>query len=892
MPENMTAEEQALVGHLPPVIRAKKIYPDGLNPDPSSSGYVNFVPATGPDTCPIMLVGEAPGAEEDRLKKTFIGPAGQLLNTLLAEAGLSRDNIFVTNVYRFRPPGNRTPTDDEIEAHVPFLVAEISRVKPKVIVLLGGTAYKAFIGGNLGITKARGVQHWCEEFDCTVIPTYHPSYLLHSPGDTRIREQLVSDLLLARECSGANDPAPKPVRVDNGAKYPTDYKLVKTVEEFKELMVEVNKAETVEFDLETTGLDVDKHRIMCVALSYKEFSGRVVPVYVNGKDWWGGQQAWVWGELKKFFESQVPKCAHLGSFDIPFLRAAGIMVENYSYDTLLMHYLLDENARSHGLKELALEYTDLGEYDSALELCKTELVEKKKARIKELTKKAKTGLEEAERHELAGLKAMKPSEIDFALIPFDVLWPYACGDVDATGRLRRKFFAMIEEQGIMPAFRRIIMPAQVTICDMEWNGIKIDLKKLRAIRAEYEAIAADITKQLQAHPVTDEAKRVLEKDEINYGSPVQLRAILFDILKLKPVKETKTGNASTDESTLKELAKVHEIPKLITQLRSYEHLVSAYGEGFESAIRKDGRIHSKFLLHGTEIGRLSSRGPNLQNIPRAEVDMQSGQATIASRAREPFVAEEGSWLVEADYSQIQYRIWANYAQDPRMLDDILNKRDVHKINASVIFSVPVEKVTKEQRQAAKAFTYATIMLATAWKISKHFTEDVGMPTTEEQAQRYINEFFARYPMAKRYEKGMIKMAREKGYVTSLFGTRRRLPEILSPEKKFRGHAERNAVNTPIQQLEAHISLIAMNRIRRSFKEECLDSRLVLQVHDSITSEARDENLNKTIQIMHREMTREIPGVTVPIDIEIKVGRSLGSQKKLSEEELAKILGGN
>jgi DNA polymerase-1 len=788
-----------------------------------------------------MFIGEAPGAEEDAQGKPFVGPAGQVLTKCLIEAGFDREQVYITNVYHVRPPENRVPTMSEIVGDASYLIREIREVQPKIIVLLGATALKVFLD-KAGITRLRGSIFSSEDFNCKLVPTYHPSYILRNPGDTRLKDQFVKDLRMIKLMLEGKSLETK--------RLPTDYQLVKTLEDLDAALAELRAAETVDFDLETTGLDVDKHRIISIGFSPAERVAYVVPIFVDGKEWWSERQADVMQEIKTFFESDVSKSAHLGAFDIPFLRAIGIQVKNFAYDTIIMHHLLNENARSHGLKELALEFTDLGMYNAEIEEWKTKLV-------------------------IEGDKTYAKKTVDFAKIPFDVLWPYAAADVDATGRLRRLFLKELDTQNLMPVFRRIMMPVQNTLIDVEWAGVKIDIERLHATRQEYQSYAEDIDKQLQAHPVTAQAKVMLELDEINYSSPVQLRKILFNILKLRPVKKTKTGNASTDEITLKELAGVHEIPRMITEKRSYEHLVSAYGENFEAFIRKDGRIHSKFLLYGTEIHRLASRNPNLQNIARDEKD-ESGKATIASRARDIFVADEGCVLVAADYAQIQFRIWVNYMNDQKMIEDLRQKRDVHKVIASMIFNKPEDQITKEERQNAKAFTYATIMGASAWKIASHFK------ISEEKAQVYITRFFANCPKARQYAQGKIQEARQRGFVISLFGARRRLPEITSPDQKMRGHAERSAVNFPIQNLEAHILYAAMNRIAMAFKAECPTARLVLPVHDSLVTEVRESDWKKAAEIMEREMTRAMPGIIVPLAVEVKYGKSLGNLKYAKE----------
>lgn len=817
--------------------------------------YYNVVPGKGPKPCDIMLIGEAPGQEEAFEKSPFIGPAGQTLTECLNQAFLDRTKVFITNVVPCRPWQNHAPTKKEVQYGVPFLIRQIREVQPKVIVLLGGVALQAVLGKS-GITRLRGNIFTSKEFNCKIVPTFHPSYLLRNSDDVALRGKVVKDLAMVKMLAETG--------TTGTTKKATNYQLVDTVEKLQSMFEVLKNAETIDFDLETTGLEVDKHRIICVAFSVKECEAYAVPIFVNGKEWWGAEKDAVMAGLKAVFESDVPKCAHMGSFDIPFLRAIGITVNNYIYDTLMMHYLLDENSRAHGLKDLALQFTDMGMYDADVEEWKSQLV-------------------------IEGDDAYAKKTIDFSKIPFDVLWPYAAADTDAAGRLRRMFYPRMEQEGLLPLYKKIVVPLYGVLRDIEWDGVRIDLEKLKALRKECTEIVADLDEQLRSHPITEQAKGYLELDEINYSSPVQLRKILFDLLKLKPVKSTKTGNASTDDDSLTKLAEKHPIPKLIKQKRAYEHLLKAYGENFERYIRKDGRIHSKFLPHGTEIGRLASRNPNLQNIARMEEDAETGLTRIASRIRAIFVSEPGHSFVEADYAQIQYRMWANYAKDPQMVEDIKNGFDVHRWNASRMIDKPMDKITKEERQHyGKGTTYSMMFGASAYKISS------VTGVSKERAQRVIEGFFQRYPGAGEYERRMIHMARTKGFVADIFGRRRRLPGILSTDMKIRSHAERNAVNTPIQQLEAEVLYIAMIRLHKALLEDNVSAKLVLPIHDSLLVECADSEISRVVVAMHKHMLKAIPGIDVPIEVEIKTGRALDTMKPLTKDAICAILkgGGN
>jgi DNA polymerase-1 len=384
--------------------------------------------------------------------------------------------------------------------------------------------------------------------------------------------------------------------------------------------------------------------------------------------------------------------------------------------------------------------------------------------------------------------------------------------------------------------------------------------------------------------VSLDARRILGVETINYDSPVQLRKVLFDILKLKPVAQTrKTRQPSTAEASLTVLSRLHELPRLVLQKRAYERLSSYYGEGFEARIGPNGRVRTHYLIHGTETGRLSSRNPNLQNIPRLGHDAEMGPASVVSRVRDIFVAEPGSLLIDADYAQIEFRLLANYTQDPQMLSDILHHVDIHQENAALVFGKAPSAVTEQERQMAKGLTYALIYGAGAFRIASLFGISL------EAAQGIIDRLYHKYPGARRYHERMIHAARAQGYVTNLYGRRRRLPGILSTDPKLRGHYERSAINSPIQGLAAELLYIAMIRLREAFKRECPGARLVLTVHDSITTEVPHSQVPSAIRVIQREMLRPMPGITVPLEVELKTGTSLGNIEPFLHGELPGIL---
>ena len=803
----------------------------------SKSGMKSYVclGGVGPTPCDIMLIGEAPGFTELVEEKPFVGDAGRVLTACLKDAGMSRDEVYVTNVVKCRPPENRPPEPEEIAACLPYLIQEIKAVKPKVIVLLGATPLAAILGKK-GITKLRGQVFTSEDFNCQIVPTFHPSYVMRRADDSTIRSKFVEDLVLARRfvMTGRLEKTRQPV----------EHVLVGDMPALDTLLEKLQHASVIDFDLETTGSRPKLDKVICISFSIREREAFVVPLWVDGKNWWGESHEVVVSKLKGIMESDIPKCAQAGSLiDIPFMRGMGIQVAHYDYDTLIMDYLLDENKpeNQRGLKDFTWELTDMGGYEMELEKI------------------------------VSDLKIDKATE-GLSRIPFDVLWKYSATDADVLGRCRRILYERMKKQELTFLFHNIVMPMANVLIDVEEAGVKVSVEALQSTADEYERMVVELDGKLETHPEIVRAQESLKVEKFNFNSPDQLRKLLFTFLGLPIVSRTKkTRKPSTDADTLEELSTKHEIPRLLLTRKQYSKQVSYLRKTLTSAIAEDGRIHTRYLVHGTETGRLSSRHPNLQNIPR-----KSDDRPIASRVRNVFVADEGHTLIDADYSQIEFRLLGRYSADTRMLDDIRRGVDIHTENAILVYGKPREEITKAERQAAKGLTYLMIYGGSAYRVVNLFN------VTQERAQEIIDMVFTKYPGAMEYQREMVRIARERQYVTDLFGQRRRLLGILSSDKKIREHNERSAINAPIQGLAAKILYIAMIRLSLAFKKELPQARMVLTVHDSLTVECPEHLVEQAVAIIRREMLAPMPGIKVPLDVDVKVGKSLGSMKVLDK----------
>ena len=354
----------------------------------------------------------------------------------------------------------------------------------------------------------------------------------------------------------------------------------------------------------------------------------------------------------------------------------------------------------------------------------------------------------------------------------------------------------------------------------------------------------------------------LAGEPFNINSPKQLGTILFDKLMLPAPKKTKTGY-STNIEVLEHLYGKHPIIGLLMEYRELSKLKSTYADGLMKVISADGRIHTNFQMTVTATGRLSSTEPNLQNIPiRKEV---------GSELRRMFIAGGGNVLVDADYSQIELRLLAHIADDKVMQSAFLNGEDIHAVTASQVFGIPPEDVTPTMRSRAKAVNFGIVYGISAFSLS----QDIGVTTAE--AKLYIDSYFAKYHGVRAYMKDVVEKAKKDGYVTTLFGRRRYLPELRSSNYNIRSFGERAAMNTPLQGTAADVMKLAMVNTFKGLKAEGLEARLVLQVHDELIVECPEKEADKVKTILTEEMEQAVT-LSVPLTAEAHSGKSWADAK--------------
>ena len=394
-------------------------------------------------------------------------------------------------------------------------------------------------------------------------------------------------------------------------------------------------------------------------------------------------------------------------------------------------------------------------------------------------------------------------------------------------------------------FRDIEMPLVFTLFDMEQNGIRVEADALKQYGDQLAGNIAELDKEIY-----EEAG-----ETFNINSPKQLGVVLFENMKLPGGRKTKTGY-STAADVLEKLAPEHPVVAKILEYRQYTKLKSTYADGLANYIQDDGRIHGKFNQTITATGRISSTEPNLQNIP---VRMELGRLI-----RKVFIPEEGYRFVDADYSQIELRVLAHCSGDEHLIQAYKEQSDIHRITASQVFHIPFDEVTPQQRRNAKAVNFGIVYGISSFGLSQ------DLSITRKEAAKYIDDYFATYPGIKTFLDHAVTHAKEKGYVVTLFGRRRPVPELSSSNFMQRSFGERVAMNSPIQGAAADIIKIAMIRVNQRLKDQKMKSRLVLQVHDELLIEAYEPELDEVQNILKEEMEHAAE-LKVPLEIDMHTG---------------------
>lgn len=728
----------------------------------------------------------------------------------------------------------------------------------------------------------------------------------------------------------------------------TRFFICKTMAQVEWLVGNLHAQPEWAYDLETTGASFLRDKIICLSFSWTHGVGACIALSSFSPD----DQEAIWRRLREVFSNKSKKITQNGTFDVKFLWKMNVNLLHWSADTILEDHLLNEN-QLHGLEHLADRYTTMGGYHDALDafVASTPQADPSMCKIvgSDKWKKVRSAEKDEDIIEEYGT---------YALIPEDMLHEYACQDADATLRAHRAMVPRLRAENLMWIMNNIQMPTQKILARVEYSGVTVDQQYNAKLKADYAARMKEEWAKIIAVPevrAVEEARKqaildawlkkkknkksltpmeYLEKNRDDWEfklSTQRLESLIIGQFGMEPIKmgkeNKKTGkqNVSMDKEVLEEYAKTLPIAKQIMDYRQLAFLNSTFIAGLSHFIHSDGRVRSNYPLFRTVTGRPSSFQPNLNNIPRRRVEIKY-----------QFVADSGDWLVEADYSQIEFRIWASYSQDPQMVSDINNGLDIHKITAAMGkgLIIPVgaityaqfkewtKDITKEERNIAKTVVFGMMY----GRGPRAIALELGI--TLNQARNIIHLFFGRYPTAEVWLQDTVEQAKKTGVVVNLYGRRRRLPILLAADKmvadrkalfnsqtaaiargvyvdpetiidkeeikeyeqrimNIRSKAERQAVNSPIQGGASDTTFLAAVRIHEVMGRAKLRSRMVLTVYDSLIYTVKPDELDRMLTIIHTEMLRETKWVKVRLNCEIKIGRRWGDleEVQMSEDHL-------
>ncbi len=570
-----------------------------------------------------------------------------------------------------------------------------------------------------------------------------------------------------------------------------DYQLLDTEEKRSEFLQNIKTKEFFSLDTETTGTDPISAELVGMSFSYQEKQAFYIPV-PKERD----EALKIVNELKELLENeQTLKIGQNIKYDMLVLSNYGVEVRGPMFDTMIAHYVLQPELR-HNMDYLAEVYLHY----------RTIPIE-----------------------DLIGAKGKKQGNMR-DLSP-EAVYEYACEDADITLQLKHILEKELKEQEVEKLFYEVEMPLVPVLAYMERNGVRLQTESLKESSQHFSARMRQIEEEIYQ----------LAGTSFNIASPKQVGEVLFDKLKIvEKAKKTKTGQYVTSEEVLESLRGKHEIVGKILEHRGLKKLLSTYIDALPLLIHPEtGKIHTSFNQTVTATGRLSSSNPNLQNIPIRNED--------GKEIRKAFVPEEGCEFFSADYSQIELRIMAHLSGDKNMIAAFLEGDDIHAATAAKVYKIGIDEVSREQRSKAKTANFGIIYGISVFGLA----ERMNVPRSE--AKELIDGYFETYPQIKAYMDESIEIARRNGYIETILGRKRYLPDINSRNAIVRGYAERNAINAPIQGSAADIIKMAMVKIFQRFQAEHIRSKMILQVHDELNFSVYPEEKEKVQRIVIEEM---------------------------------------
>lgn len=802
------------------------------------------VPGITPGAWDIMYVGEAGGAEEDSVGVPFVGKSGQLLRSMVDDAGLKGYNHIYTNVLHCRPPENKTPTNRQIQFCMPILMQEIEHYKPRMLVLLGGVPLKAVLG-ETGITNWRGT--FIQRDGMTIVPTFHPAYILRN--QSAIKEWVEDFDKIATYLDGGNDNP----RAD------TEYRMhtVRIRAELDDMVAKIAAAKYCSFDTEVNGLQFgDDVVLMSFAIDNPKMAWAVPVSVLEGLHC-----------CRQILEDKsIRKVGHNIKFDMLAVGGnLGISIQGVEGDSMLLSYILDpvSMAGRHGLKPLAGRY--LGMYDYAADM---------EAYAKE--------------HPEADPKRGG----DLVLVPLDIIARYAQLDAIATLELHKRLYPeLTAKQKVL--YAQLIVPVISTLEHVESNGVMLDSHIVNRYISIYTQVQqAQMDAMLQDGVVrkycTAKAK-VNKKFSFNPNSPVQMRAILFgnQYYGLESIKKTATGLDSVGWDALADYQSDVSILKAYRYYRLLGKMISTYlAPARDSWKGNDNRVHSTYKIHGTETGRLASEEPNLANIPTPEKEPGTLLETLPIK-NIFHCTWEGGCLLVADYSGMELRTMAAISHCKGMAEVFARGEDLHSIVTEYVFNIKRKDYTPEDwkplRYRAKWTNWTLLYGGSEHTLHRMY----GIPMDE--ATRMVNKYYELFPEVLEYREDIVAFATENGYVESPFGRKRYLPYINDRDENKRNADIRAAINMPIQGAASDILLCAMIIIDQLMTENGFKSLMVNTVYDSLLFDVYPGELDDLAWLVKEVMENlpnkygpiHMPGIdfswfTTPLKVDLEYGSHYGT----------------
>lgn len=640
---------------------------------------------------------------------------------------------------------------------------------------------------------------------------YQIEELKRKPTDTAALKTMLTDLGFSSWLKTLSDDAPAAPTMERVKHYET----ILDEAHWQDWLNALQQAELFAIDTETTDLDYSKAKIVGLSFAIGD-KAAYLPLahnYINAPQQLSRET--VLNQLKPLLEDESK--AKLGQnlkYDAHVFANHSITLRGIKHDTMLASYVLNSTATKHNMDDLAKTYLNI----------------------------------KTTRYEQVAGKGAK--QLNFSEVAIEEAANYAAEDAEITWLLHQTLQAKLAQQPeLLTLYQELEMPLVNVLIRMEENGVLLDSAMLaqQSLELANEAIAVE----QHAHDVAGHS--------FNLGSPKQIQDILYNQLKLPVIKKTPTGQPSTDESVLQELADDgHKLPKLILEYRSLSKLKSTYTDKLPQQIdNKTGRVHTSYHQAVTATGRLSSSEPNLQNIP---IRSEAGR-----KIRLAFIALEGFKIVAADYSQIELRIMAHLSNDKGLIEAFNTGADIHKATAAEVFGVELDQVTNDLRRSAKAINFGLIYGMSAFGLSKQ----LGISNT--QAQSYIDLYFTRYPDVKNYMDNIRDLARTQGYVETLFGRRLYLPDINHRNPNLRQYAERTAINAPMQGTAADIIKRAMLAVD-TWLEPQNPSKMIMQVHDELVFEIPESELDSATQHI-QQLMQNAASLTVPLVVDVGIGNN-------------------